>query len=69
MDDDRQAFEFAYALYLDREIDRKAAQMIAGAAEAGGLSGLGRRQRRCGWCPYLHACEPRCLGTVIGCGM
>jgi len=41
MDDDRQAFEFAYALYLDREIDRKAAQMIAGAAEAG-LIGIGQ---------------------------
>ena len=35
MDDDRQAFEFAYALYLARQVDREAAQMIVQAAEAG----------------------------------
>ena len=35
MDDDREAFEFAYALYLARQVDREAAQMIAEAAEAG----------------------------------
>ncbi len=35
MDDDRQAFEFAYALYLARQVDREAAQMIVAAAEAG----------------------------------
>ena len=35
MDDDRQAFEFAYALYLARQVDREAAQMIVAVAEAG----------------------------------
>ncbi len=35
MDDDREAFEVAYALYLARQVDREAAQMIAQAAEAG----------------------------------
>jgi hypothetical protein len=35
MDDDREAFEFAYALYLAREVDREAAQMIVEATEAG----------------------------------
>ncbi len=35
MDDDREAFEFAYALYLARQVDREAAQMITEAAEAG----------------------------------
>ena len=35
MDDDREAFEFAYALYLARQVDREAAQMIVQAAEAG----------------------------------
>ena len=35
MDDDREAFEFAYALYLARRVDREAAQMIVQAAEAG----------------------------------
>ncbi len=35
MDDDREAYEFAYALYLAREVDREAAQMIVEAAEAG----------------------------------
>jgi len=35
MDDDRQAYEFAYALHLARQVDRKAAQMIVAAAEAG----------------------------------
>ncbi len=34
-DDDRQAFEFAYASYLARQVDREVAQMIAEAAEAG----------------------------------
>ena len=34
-DDDRQAFEFAYALYLARQVDREVAQMIVEAAEAG----------------------------------
>ena len=34
MDDDREAFEFAYALYLARQVDREAAQMIVDAAEA-----------------------------------
>ncbi len=33
--DDREAFEFAYALYLARQVDRDAAQMIAEVAEAG----------------------------------
>jgi hypothetical protein len=32
MDDDREAFEFAYALYLARQVDREAAQMIVDAA-------------------------------------
>ena len=35
MDDDREAFEFTYALYLAREVDREEAQMIVPAAEAG----------------------------------
>ena len=35
MDDDREAFGFAYALYLARQVDREAAQMIVQAAEAG----------------------------------
>ena len=35
MDDDREAFEFAYALYLARQVDREAAQRIVEAAEAG----------------------------------
>ncbi len=35
MDDDRQAFKFAYALYLARKVDPEAAQMIVEAAEAG----------------------------------
>ncbi len=34
MDDDREAFEFAYALYLARKVDREAAQMIVEATEA-----------------------------------
>ncbi len=35
MDDDREAYEFSYALYLVRQVDRQAAQMIVEAAEAG----------------------------------
>ncbi len=35
MDDDREAFDFSYALYLARQVDREAAQMIVEAAEAG----------------------------------
>jgi len=35
MDDDREAFEFAHALYLARQVDREATQMIVEAAEAG----------------------------------
>ena len=35
VDDDREAFEIAYALYLARQVDREAAQMIVEAAEAG----------------------------------
>ncbi len=35
MNDDREAFEFAYALYLARQVDREAAQMIVQAAEGG----------------------------------
>ncbi len=35
MNDDRQALEFAYALYLARQVDREAAQLIVQAAEAG----------------------------------
>ena len=35
MDDDREAYEFAKALLLAREVDREAAQMIVQAAEAG----------------------------------
>ncbi len=34
MDDDREAYEFAHALYLARQVDREA-QMIVEAAEAG----------------------------------
>ena len=33
--DNRQVFEFAYALYLARQVDREAAQVIVQAAEAG----------------------------------
>ena len=39
MDDDRQTFEFAHALYLARQFDREAAQMIVETAEAG-LTGI-----------------------------
>ncbi len=35
MDDDREAYGFSYALYLARQVDREAAQMIVEAAEAG----------------------------------
>ena len=35
MDDDREAYEVAYALYLARQVDREAAQLIVQAAEAG----------------------------------
>ena len=35
MDDDREAYEFSHALYLARQVDREAAQMIMEAAEAG----------------------------------
>ena len=35
MDDDHQAYEFSYALYLARQVDREAAQMIVAAAEVG----------------------------------
>jgi hypothetical protein len=35
MDDDREAYEFSYALYLARQVDREATQMIVAAAEAG----------------------------------
>ncbi len=35
MDDDREAYEFGYALYLARQADRDSAQMIVQAAEAG----------------------------------
>jgi len=38
MDNDREAFEFAYALYLARQVDREAAQMIVEAAEAGQIT-------------------------------
>ena len=34
-DDDRQAFEFAYASYLAREVGRDVADLIAQAAETG----------------------------------
>ena len=37
MDDDREAYEFAYALHLAQEVDREAAQMIVDAAEVGFL--------------------------------
>jgi len=33
--DDREAFEFAYALHLARQVDRDFANLIAEAAEAG----------------------------------
>ncbi len=35
MDDDREAYEFSYALYIARQVDREAAQMIVQAAEVG----------------------------------
>ncbi len=35
MDDDREAYEFAHALYQARQVDREAAQIIVEAAEAG----------------------------------
>jgi len=35
MDDDREAFEFAFALYQTQEIDRETAQLIVDAAEVG----------------------------------
>jgi hypothetical protein len=34
-DGDREAYEFSHALYLARQVDRKAAQMVVEAAEAG----------------------------------
>ncbi len=45
MDDDREAYEFAYALYLAQQVDRDAAQMIVEAGEGGKFSvaTLGRR--------------------------
>ncbi len=33
--DDREAYEFSHALYLARQVDREAAQMIVAVAEAG----------------------------------
>ncbi len=38
MDDDREAYEFSHALYLARQVDREAAQMIVQAAEAGQIT-------------------------------
>ena len=35
MDDERQAYEFAYALHLARQVDREAAQMIVEAPSTG----------------------------------
>ncbi len=35
MDDDREAYKFGHALYLARQVDREAAQLIVEAAEAG----------------------------------
>ena len=35
MDDDREIYEFSHALYLARQVDREAAQIIVDAAEAG----------------------------------
>jgi len=35
MDDDREACEFSHVLYLARQVDREAAQMIVQAAEVG----------------------------------
>ena len=35
MADDREAFEFAKALLLARQVDRESAQMVVQAAEAG----------------------------------
>ena len=35
MDEDDQAYDFSHALYLARQVDRKAAQMIVEVAEAG----------------------------------
>jgi hypothetical protein len=40
VDDDREAFEFAYALYLARQVDREAAQMIARTPGGFLVSGL-----------------------------
>ena len=51
MDDDHEAFEFAYALYLARQVDRDAAQMIVQAAEAGLIGierAMGALNRLCG---------------------
>ena len=33
MADDREVYEFSYALYLARQVDREAAQLITEAAE------------------------------------
>ena len=35
MDDDREAYEFSHALYLARQVDREAADLIVEDAEAG----------------------------------
>ena len=35
MDDDQQVYKFSHALYLARQVDREAADMIVEAAKAG----------------------------------
>jgi hypothetical protein len=56
MDDDREAFEFAYALYLARQVDREAAQMIVQAAEAGlvEISETTDSLNKCVTCPVCN---------------
>ena len=66
MDDDREAFEFAYTLFLAREVDREAAQMTVGASEVGQievnqatdlpmqLSGNSSERHLIGWCTSLR---------------
>ena len=59
MDDDREAYEFAYALHLARQLDREAARMIVQAAEAGEIN-LSQAIEILSVCSYkLNASQPK----------
>ena len=55
MDDDRETYEFAYASYLARQVDREVAQMIVEAAEAGVI----RVEQATEALNYLSGTEPK----------